>query len=40
MELNMVDWASGFTLVETGSSTGIFEGVFKMPSKICNKSWN
>lgn len=29
---------TGFTLVETGSSTGIFEGVFKMPSKICNKS--
>jgi hypothetical protein len=30
--------ATGFTLVETGSGTGIFEGVFKMPSKICNKS--
>ncbi len=30
--------ASGFTLVETGPATGIFEGVFKMPSKICNKS--
>jgi len=30
--------ASGFSLVETGSNTGIFEGVFKMPSKICNKS--
>ena len=30
--------ATGFTLVETGTSTGIFEGVFKMPSKICNKS--
>ncbi|MDH3311600.1 MAG: peptidase [Nitrosopumilus sp.] len=30
--------ATGFTLVETGPSTGIFEGVFKMPSKICNKS--
>jgi len=29
--------ATGFTLVETGSSTGIFEGVFKMPSQICNK---
>ena len=29
--------ATGFTLVETGPSTGIFEGVFKMPSKICNK---
>jgi hypothetical protein len=30
--------ATGFTFVETGTSTGIFEGVFKMPSKICNKS--
>ena len=30
--------ATGFTLVETGSDTGVFEGVFKMPSKICNKS--
>jgi hypothetical protein len=30
--------ATGFTLVETGPSTGTFEGVFKMPSKICNKS--
>ncbi|QLH07866.1 peptidase [Nitrosopumilus ureiphilus] len=30
--------STGFTLVETGPSTGIFEGVFKMPSKICNKS--
>ena len=30
--------ATGFTLVETGSSTGIFKGVFKMPSQICNKS--
>jgi hypothetical protein len=30
--------ASGFSLVETGPNTGIFEGVFKMPSKICNKS--
>ena len=29
--------ATGFTFVETGPSTGIFEGVFKMPSKICNK---
>ena len=29
--------ATGFTLVETGPGTGIFEGVFKMPSKICNK---
>jgi len=30
--------STGFTLIETGPSTGIFEGVFKMPSKICNKS--
>ncbi|MCV0393190.1 MAG: peptidase [Nitrosopumilus sp.] len=30
--------ASGFTLVETGPSTGIFTGTFKMPSNICNKS--
>ncbi len=30
--------ASGFSLVETGPSTGIFEGTFKMPSTICNKS--
>ena len=30
--------ATGFTLVETGPSTGIFEGVFKIPTKICNKS--
>ncbi len=29
---------TGFSLVETGPSTGIFEGVFKMPSKICIKS--
>ena len=29
--------ASGFTLVETGPNTGIFSGVFKMPSQICNK---
>ncbi len=40
--INGVDYgglgATGFTLVETGPSTGIFEGVFKMPSKICNKS--
>ena len=28
--------ASGFTLAETGPSTGTFEGSFKMPSKICN----
>jgi len=30
--------ATGFTLVETGPSTGIFEGVFKMPNRICNKA--
>ena len=30
--------ATGFTLVETGPSTGIFTGVFKMPSQICDKS--
>jgi hypothetical protein len=30
--------STGFTLVETGPSTGIFEGVFKMPSQICNKA--
>lgn len=30
--------STGFTLVETGTSTGIFEGVFKMPSRICNKA--
>jgi len=30
--------ATGFVLVETGPSSGIFEGVFKMPSRICNGS--
>lgn len=30
--------STGFTFVESGTSTGTFEGVFKMPSKICNKS--
>ncbi len=30
--------STGFTLAETGPSTGIFEGTFKMPSTICNKS--
>jgi len=30
--------STGFTLVETGLSTGIFEGVFKMPSQICDKT--
>ena len=29
---------TGFTLVETGPSTGIFTGVFKMPSQMCDKS--
>ncbi|ABK78200.1 secreted periplasmic Zn-dependent protease [Cenarchaeum symbiosum A] len=29
--------ASGFSLVETGPGTGIFEGSFKMPSWICSK---
>ena len=30
--------STGFSLVETGQSTGVFEGVFKMPSQICDKS--
>lgn len=30
--------SSGFTLVETGPNTGVFEGTFKMPSQICNAS--
>jgi len=30
--------SSGFSLIETGPSTGIFEGVFKMPSWICDKT--
>ena len=30
--------SSGFALIETGPSTGIFEGVFKLPSWICNKT--
>ncbi len=29
---------TGFTLVETGPKTGVFTGVFKMPSQICDKS--
>lgn len=29
--------STGFSLVETGPDTGIFEGVFKMPSQICNR---
>jgi len=28
----------GFTLTETGPGTGIFEGVFRMPTRICNES--
>jgi len=28
--------ATGFSLVETGPSTGIFEGMIKIPTKICN----
>jgi len=30
--------STGFSLVETGTNTGIFKGVFKMPSQICDKS--
>lgn len=30
--------SSGFSLIETGPSTGIFKGVFKIPSKICDKT--
>jgi len=30
--------STGFSLIETGDDTGIFEGVFKMPSQICDKS--
>ncbi len=30
--------SSGFALIETGPSTGIFEGVFKLPSWICDKT--
>ncbi len=29
--------ATGFTLTETGLDTGTFEGVFRIPLKICNK---
>ena len=29
--------ASGFSLVETGADSGVFKGVFKMPSQICNR---
>lgn len=28
---------TGFVLVETGPDTGIFEGTFKMPSRICSE---
>ena len=30
--------STGFSLVETGTNTGVFKGVFKMPSQICDKS--
>ena len=30
--------STGFTLKETGRNSGIFEGIFKMPTKICNKA--
>ena len=30
--------STGFTLTETSPSSGIFEGVFRLPTKICNKS--
>lgn len=30
--------STGFTLVETGPGTGVFEGVFKMPVQICDES--
>lgn len=30
--------STGFILVETGPGTGIFTGVFKMPSQICDKT--
>jgi hypothetical protein len=30
--------STGFSLVETGASTGIFKGLFKMPSQFCDKS--
>jgi hypothetical protein len=29
--------ATGFTLTETGPGTGIFKGLFKMPSRICSE---
>ena len=30
--------STGFSLVETGTDTGIFEGSFKMPTQICDKT--
>ena len=30
--------STGFALVETGPRTGVFEGVFKMPTRVCDKS--
>ena len=30
--------STGFSLVETGTDTGIFKGSFKMPSQICNEA--
>ena len=29
--------ATGFSIIETSSNSGIFEGSFKMPTKICSK---
>ena len=29
--------ATGFTLTENGPGTGVFQGMFKMPSQICNE---
>lgn len=30
--------STSFTLTETGPSSGVFEGVFRMPTRICNES--
>ena len=30
--------STGFTLTETGPATGMFKGIFKMPTLICDKS--
>ncbi len=30
--------STGFALVETGPGTGVFEGIFKMPTRVCDKS--